>query len=389
MSQIYETYTERIYLLQRIQPVDDIYHAKDGQSNFDYSQGALLTTSGQYAKLEHPKDVSKQPGQSIASRRNIRHLRIRASSLSKDRDERADVVARPRYIARLNTEPINPHPAREGLDHTSLQKSVSEGADEVSTGSYKYSDTTYRRPSLNMQDLVSARSNQPPSLHHRASDRTLRHRISPLKPRELVEVDLTPPTEQVLRPYWLMNVLLPTLNGSGDGVYLTKSLYVSSDIWHTKNVKIKAEDEKIKAYGTLIQALKGVTSLTGLIEFEKAMDVAHAILARKLGSEVMAASGLSTRDPKARLSSKSISRLLSRSTSDETQGHRQLQGTMATLFSEVQCLARLQIDTLSVKEQLKVDQIYEHARYFFKVVVRLYLADLSCLINAKMTLDGS
>lgn len=51
------------------------------------------------------------------------------------------------------------------------------------------------------------------------------------------------------------------------------------------------------------------------------------------------------------------------------------------LIDSVDVYARLTSDNLPIKEQVKVDQVYLHAAYFFgRVVIKIYLADLMRLM---------
>lgn len=132
--------------------------------------------------------------------------------------------------------------------------------------------------------------------------------------------------ELLTRPYRTMRLLLGTFasyNRTGQGIFITKDLHIPHSIWEAKNTKIKGEDEKIQAFQMLIAELTvlgrtdrdDLDSLLNCLDtFEKAMDSAQTILARKLGTHNITSLTIPIREDTTsttkKVTGKSLSRLL-------------------------------------------------------------------------------
>ncbi|KAL1958084.1 hypothetical protein VTO42DRAFT_5124 [Malbranchea cinnamomea] len=102
------------------------------------------------------------------------------------------------------------------------------------------------------------------------------------------------PQSFLLRPFWLMRCLYQTISHPRGG-YLTKKLFIPSDIWRVRNVKIKAVDEKIANCDLLTAALLKLAKvdmydadavLDEMQSLETILDQVQAALSKKLGNEV-------------------------------------------------------------------------------------------------------
>ena len=62
------------------------------------------------------------------------------------------------------------------------------------------------------------------------------------------------PTDQMLRPFWLMRCIYQTLAHPRGG-YISNKLFVPRDVWKVKGVKLKNIDEKISNMDLLTAAL--------------------------------------------------------------------------------------------------------------------------------------
>jgi len=102
------------------------------------------------------------------------------------------------------------------------------------------------------------------------------------------------PESSLLRPFWLMRVMATTLTHPKGG-YLTTSLFVPREVWHTRNVKLKSIEDKIAGCDLLTAALgrlAGVDTydadavMDALQGFEETMERVQTSLAKKLGSDV-------------------------------------------------------------------------------------------------------
>lgn len=211
---------------------------------------------------------------------------------------------------------------------------------------------SYRRPSLNMQNLTRARSNtstkadrlsiergysrsRSSSLMPNAARRSIYHSFD-FRQRKFEDDVSEPPGEILLRPYWLMKILQKTLTRSDaveTGTFLSRELFIPGDTWLLSNCKIRAEDEKMKCYQLLIESLQNIIDsragdvvilLQSLDGLTKAMDAAQSLLTKKLGIELLTCpnlpphSGETTTTTRARVNGKSINRLLGRKASRET-----------------------------------------------------------------------
>ncbi|EFX03468.1 hypothetical protein CMQ_396 [Grosmannia clavigera kw1407] len=102
------------------------------------------------------------------------------------------------------------------------------------------------------------------------------------------------PTDSMLRPFWLMRCLFQTLAHPRGG-YLSNRLFVPSDVWRVKGVKLKNVDEKILNCDLLTAALLKLARvdtfdadamLVEMQSFETVLEQVQATLTRRLGSEV-------------------------------------------------------------------------------------------------------
>lgn len=102
------------------------------------------------------------------------------------------------------------------------------------------------------------------------------------------------PQSFLLRPFWLMRCLYQTISHSR-GAYITTRLFVPSDAWRVRNVKIKAMDEKISNCDLLTAALLKLAQvdmfdadavLEEMQALEVILDQVQTVLTKKLGSEV-------------------------------------------------------------------------------------------------------
>lgn len=102
------------------------------------------------------------------------------------------------------------------------------------------------------------------------------------------------PTEYLLRPFWLMRALYQTLTHPKGG-YISSKLFIPSDVWRVKGVKIKNVEEKIINCETITAALAKLARIDkvdadAVLEEMQALEIvleqAQASLTKKLGSEV-------------------------------------------------------------------------------------------------------
>jgi hypothetical protein len=102
------------------------------------------------------------------------------------------------------------------------------------------------------------------------------------------------PESFLLRPFWLMRSLYQTIAHPRGG-YLSTKLFIPREVWHVKNVRIKAMEDKISLCDLLTAALLKVAQvdtydadavLEEMQTFENILDQAQTTFAKKLGNEV-------------------------------------------------------------------------------------------------------
>lgn len=102
------------------------------------------------------------------------------------------------------------------------------------------------------------------------------------------------PTDSMLRPFWLMRCLFQTIAHPRGG-YLSNKLFVPSDVWRVKGVKLKNVDEKVANCDLLTAALLKLgrvdtydadAILDEMQSFEGVLEQVQVVLGRKLGNEV-------------------------------------------------------------------------------------------------------
>lgn len=102
------------------------------------------------------------------------------------------------------------------------------------------------------------------------------------------------PNEFLLRPFWLMRALYQTLAHPRGG-YLSTKLFVPTDVWKVKGVKIKNLEDKISNCDYLTAALQKLAQvdtcdadavLDEMQSLETVLEQVQAALTKKLGSEV-------------------------------------------------------------------------------------------------------
>ncbi|EEA25887.1 hypothetical protein TMatcc_005863 [Talaromyces marneffei ATCC 18224] len=102
------------------------------------------------------------------------------------------------------------------------------------------------------------------------------------------------PESFLLRPFWLMRCLYQTIAHPRGG-YLSTKLFIPREVWHVKNVRIKAMEDKISLCDLLTAALLKVAQvdtydadavLEEMQTFENILDQAQTTFAKKLGNEV-------------------------------------------------------------------------------------------------------
>ncbi|CAK7226112.1 hypothetical protein SCUCBS95973_006089 [Sporothrix curviconia] len=102
------------------------------------------------------------------------------------------------------------------------------------------------------------------------------------------------PTDTMLRPFWLMRCLYQTLVHPRGG-YLSNKLFVPSDVWKVKGVRLKYLDEKISNCDFLTSALLKLSQvdtcdadavLEEMQSLETVLEQTQAVLSRKLGNDV-------------------------------------------------------------------------------------------------------
>lgn len=102
------------------------------------------------------------------------------------------------------------------------------------------------------------------------------------------------PTDTMLRPFWLMRCLYQTLVHPRGG-YLSNKLFVPSDVWKVKGVRLKNIDEKVSNCDFLTSALMKLAQvdtcdadavLEEMQSLEYVLEQTQTTLARKLGNEV-------------------------------------------------------------------------------------------------------
>lgn len=113
------------------------------------------------------------------------------------------------------------------------------------------------------------------------------------------------PTEVLLRPFWLMRALYQTLAHPRGG-YLSTKLFVPTDVWRVKGVKIRNLEDKISNCDYLTAALQKLAQvdtcdadavLEEMQALEGVLEQVQATLTKKLGNEVgVQGSGILFRD---------------------------------------------------------------------------------------------
>ncbi|KAL1891280.1 hypothetical protein Sste5346_007739 [Sporothrix stenoceras] len=102
------------------------------------------------------------------------------------------------------------------------------------------------------------------------------------------------PTDTMLRPFWLMRCLYQTLVHPRGG-YLSNKLFVPSDVWKVKGVRLKNVDEKIANCDFLTSALMKLAAvdtcdadavLEEMQSLENVLEQTQTTLSRRLGNEV-------------------------------------------------------------------------------------------------------
>ncbi|OJJ50445.1 hypothetical protein ASPZODRAFT_172715 [Penicilliopsis zonata CBS 506.65] len=102
------------------------------------------------------------------------------------------------------------------------------------------------------------------------------------------------PESFMLRPFWLMRCIYQSIANPRGG-YLSKKLFLPRDVWHVKNVKIKAVEEKVFNCDLLTAALLKLALVDtydadAVLEemqlLEAVLDQVQTSLSKKLGSEV-------------------------------------------------------------------------------------------------------
>lgn len=102
------------------------------------------------------------------------------------------------------------------------------------------------------------------------------------------------PTEFLLRPFWLMRALYQTIAHPRGG-YLSTKLFVPTDVWRVKGVKIKNVEDKISNCDFLTAALLKLAQvdtfdadavLEEMQSLEGILEQVQVTLNKKLGSEV-------------------------------------------------------------------------------------------------------
>jgi hypothetical protein len=102
------------------------------------------------------------------------------------------------------------------------------------------------------------------------------------------------PNESLLRPFWLMRALYQTLAHPRGG-YLSTKLFVPTDVWKVKGVKIKNLEDKISNCDYLTAALQKLAQvdtcdadavLDEMQSLESVLEQVQAALTKKLGNEV-------------------------------------------------------------------------------------------------------
>lgn len=102
------------------------------------------------------------------------------------------------------------------------------------------------------------------------------------------------PTENLLRPFWLMRCLYQTIAHPRGG-YVSTKLFIPRDVWHVKGVKIRGLEEKISNCDLLTAALLKLRKvdtcdadavLEEMQSFETVLEQVQVTLTKKLGNEV-------------------------------------------------------------------------------------------------------
>ncbi|EED21772.1 conserved hypothetical protein [Talaromyces stipitatus ATCC 10500] len=102
------------------------------------------------------------------------------------------------------------------------------------------------------------------------------------------------PESFLLRPFWLMRCLYQTIAHPRGG-YLSTKLFIPREVWHVKNVRIRAIEDKISLCDLLTAALQKVGQvdtydadavLEEMQAFENILDQAQTAFSKKLGNEV-------------------------------------------------------------------------------------------------------
>lgn len=118
---------------------------------------------------------------------------------------------------------------------------------------------------------------------------------SPQSANTMSALPLEPcPESALLRPFWLLRNISTSVTHPRGG-FLTNRLFVSREVWQTRNVKLKNIDEKIAHCDLLTAALGKLANvdtydadavLEELQAFEEVMERVQTMMVKRLGSEV-------------------------------------------------------------------------------------------------------
>lgn len=235
-------------------------------ANSDGDHGAVLPRSGSPGRTQSRTGLRKNF--SSSSLKNLKHRNLSVSAV----DEGSDISpATPSsgYFGPVltNKDTSNKLPAMPPLP-TPIATSFRDKMNGAPTGGLYLFDNNISSP----QSPVS-------------SDQDKAGAPTPLEPC---------PNEVLLRPFWLMRALYQTLAHPRGG-YLSNKLFVPTDIWRVKGVKIRNLEDKTSNCDYLTAALQKLAQvdtcdadavLEEMQALEGVLEHVQATLTKKLGNEV-------------------------------------------------------------------------------------------------------
>ncbi|KAK4960673.1 hypothetical protein LTR66_012949 [Elasticomyces elasticus] len=231
----------------------------------DTENQSLATTS--FSSIQSDYDRQRMPPPTVRPNTSSSNLKNKNLSLT---------------TSNLDSRPITPGSA---IFPSSLRRDTSLSVHTPAFSSHSHGMTFANVSGGGLYLFDSIKSSNLHSYITPTSATALRHEVIPLEPC---------PTSTLLRPFWLMRSLYTILSHPRGG-YLTTKLFVPREIWRTRNVKLKAIEDKIAQCDVLAAALLVLGKvdtfdadavLEELQRFENVIDDVRQALSKKLSSDV-------------------------------------------------------------------------------------------------------